>query len=76
MHFSTVTICFSALNSRIGQQNDWGEGAMKLNLHAKMEIAVVAILLLASCGDNARNAISRINDLESRVEELELKLDN
>lgn len=49
---------------------------MKLNLHAKMEIAVVAILLLASCGDNARNAISRINDLESRVEELELKLDN
>lgn len=68
---------------------------MKLNLHAKMEIAVVAILLLASCGDNAprrftqgdldrleaananaRKAISRINDLESRVEELELKLDS
>lgn len=26
---------------------------MRLNLHARIEIAVVAVLLLGSCGDNA-----------------------
>jgi hypothetical protein len=65
---------------------------LKLNAHARIEVALVAILLLGSCdslpanytrGDdekleaadvNARNAIYRVNALESRVEELERKL--
>lgn len=65
---------------------------LNLNAHARIEIALVAILLLSSCdslpanytrGDNeklemadvnARNAIYRVNALESRVEELESKL--
>jgi hypothetical protein len=65
---------------------------LKLNAHARIEIALVTILLLSSCdslpanftrGDseklemadvNARNAIYKVNALESRVEELERKI--
>jgi hypothetical protein len=66
---------------------------MRLNAHARIEIALVAVLLLGSCGDNAyrrftegdydrldvadvnaRNAIYRVNELESRVEELERRI--
>jgi hypothetical protein len=58
----------------------------KLTLHARVEIALVMALLLGSCDRpewedrldvadvNARNAIYRVNELESRVEELELRL--
>ena len=63
---------------------------MRLTIHARIEIAIAAVLLLGSCGDsaprgftegdydrldvadvNARNAIYRVNELESRVEALE-----
>jgi len=66
---------------------------MRLTIHARIEIAVAAILLLGSCGENAyrrytegdhdrldvadtnaRNAIYRVNALESRVSDLESKL--
>ena len=59
---------------------------LKLNLHARTEIALAALLLLGSCDRpawedkldvadvNARNAIARVNDLESRVEEIESRL--
>lgn len=64
----------------------------KLNLHARIEIAVAAVLLLGSCdslpanytqGDddklemadvNSRNAINRVNSLESRVSDIEQRL--
>lgn len=67
---------------------------MRLNLHARIEIAILTVLLLGSCGQNAsrrftegdynridvadvnaRNAIARVNELESRVEEIERRLD-
>lgn len=55
---------------------------MSLTRHAKFEILIVAALLLGSCKAewedkldvadvNARNAIYRVNALESRVDELE-----
>lgn len=59
---------------------------MKLNLHARIEIAAVALLLLGSCDRpewedrldvadvNGRNALYRVNELESRVEEIEMRL--
>ncbi len=59
---------------------------MRFNLHARIEIAAVAALLLGSCGKpewddrldvadvNARNAIYRVNELEGRVEEIEERL--
>lgn len=59
---------------------------MRLTLHARIEIAVVAALLLGSCGKpewddrldvadvNARNAIYRVNELESRVDDIESRL--
>lgn len=58
---------------------------MRLNAHARIEIALVAVLLLGSCKPdwedrldvadvNARNAIYRVNALESRVEELERRM--
>lgn len=58
---------------------------MRLNLHARIEIAIVATLLLGSCKPdwedrldvadvNARNAIYKVNSLESRVEEIEQRL--
>ena len=59
---------------------------MRLNLHARIEIGLVAVLLLGSCDRpawedkldvadvNARNAIYRVNDLESRVEAVEMRL--
>ena len=58
---------------------------MCLNAHARIEIAVVTALLLSSCTPewedrldvadvNARNAIYRVNALESRVEEIEMRL--
>ena len=30
-----------------------GKAFMRLNLHARIEIAAIAVLLLGSCGDNA-----------------------
>lgn len=59
---------------------------MKLNLHARIEIGLVATLLLGSCNKpawedkldvadvNARNAIYRVNELEARVDEIEMRL--
>lgn len=59
---------------------------MRLNAHARIEIALVATLLLASCAKpewedrldvadvNARNAIYRVNELEGRIEEIEMRL--
>ncbi|CAH0495694.1 hypothetical protein [Novosphingobium sp. CECT 9465] len=66
---------------------------MRLNAHVRIEIALGAMLLLGSCGDNAyrrftegdydrldvadvnaRNAIHRVDALESRVAELEQRL--
>jgi hypothetical protein len=58
---------------------------MKLNLHARIEIGLGLVLLLGSCGPdwedrldvadvNARNAIARVDALESRVSELEDRL--
>lgn len=58
---------------------------MRLNIHARIEIAIVAVLLLGSCKPdwedrldvadvNARNAIHRVNSLESRVDEIEAQL--
>jgi hypothetical protein len=59
---------------------------MRLNLHARIEIAVVAVLLLGSCDQtdwedrlsvadaNGRNAIYKVNELESRVEDIEDRL--
>lgn len=58
---------------------------MRLNLHAKVEIALAVMLLLGSCGSsqadwedkldvadvNARNAIYRVNGLEDRVSDIE-----
>lgn len=60
---------------------------MKLNLHARIEIGLIAALLLGSCDRpewedrldvadvNGRNALYRVNELESRVEEIEMRLD-
>ena len=67
---------------------------MRITLHARIELAAVAVLLLGSCGDNAyrrytegdhnrldvadvnsRNAIYKVNALESRVEALEQAVD-
>lgn len=59
---------------------------MRLNLHARIEIAIAATLLLGSCGrpewesnldvaaTNARNAIYQVNELESRVSAIEQRL--
>lgn len=58
---------------------------MRLTLHAKIEFAIVAALLLGSCKAewedrldvadvNARNALSHAADLESRVSEIEDRL--
>lgn len=58
---------------------------MRLTLHAKIEIAVVAVLMLGSCKAeweerldvadvNARNALAHAADLESRVSEIEERL--
>ena len=58
---------------------------MRLNLHARIEIAAVAVLLLSSCAPdwedrldvadvNARNAIYKVNDLEGRVSDIEQRL--
>lgn len=60
---------------------------MRLTLHARIEITIVAALLLGSCADrpewedrldvadvNARNAIYRVNELEGRVSEIERRL--
>lgn len=58
---------------------------LKLNAHARIEIALVAVLLLGSCKPaweekldiadvNARNAINRVNSLESRVSDIESRL--
>jgi len=55
---------------------------MRLNLHARIEISLAALLLLGSCKPaweekldmadvNARNAIYRIEALESRVSAIE-----
>ena len=58
----------------------------RLTFHARAEIALAATLLLGSCGRpewvgkqnvadvNARNAIHRVSELESRVEEIESRL--
>ena len=55
----------------------------KLNLHARIEIAAVVLLLLGSCAErptreaveiadvNARNALNRITDVESDVSDHE-----
>lgn len=61
---------------------------MHLTLHAKAEILILTALALGSCNStpewedrlevadvNARNAIARVDDLESRVEEIEMRLD-
>jgi len=64
-----------------------------LSAHARIEIALVSVLLLSSCGQNAyhrftegdydrlrvayinaQNAIAKVDDLESRVDELEARL--
>lgn len=58
---------------------------MKLTRHAKFEVVIVAALLLGSCKAewedrldvadvNGRNAIYRVNALESRVDELESQI--
>ena len=58
---------------------------MRFTLHAKIELAIVAALLLGSCKAewedrldvadvNARNALSHAADLESRVSEIEDRL--
>lgn len=58
---------------------------MSLTCHAKFEILIVAALLLGSCKAewedrldvadvNGRNAIYRVNALESRVDELESQI--
>ena len=58
---------------------------MRLTRHAKVEIAIVAALLLGSCKAewedrldvadvNGRNAIYRVNALEGRVDELESQI--
>ncbi|TSB03960.1 hypothetical protein [Sphingorhabdus contaminans] len=58
---------------------------MRLTLHAKIELAIVAALLLGSCEAewedrldvadvNARNALAQAADLESRVSDIEDRL--
>lgn len=58
---------------------------MRLNLHARIELAAVAVLLLGSCKPewkdrldvadvNARNAIYKAEALESRVSDIEQRL--
>lgn len=58
---------------------------MRMNSHARIEIAVVAALLLGSCKPawetkleyadvNARNAIDRVDELRGRVEAIEQRL--
>lgn len=59
---------------------------MKLSLHARIEISLALALMLGSCERpewegrldvadvNGRNAIYRVNELESRVEEIEMRL--
>lgn len=58
---------------------------MRLTRHAKVEIAIIAVLLLGSCKPawedkldvadvNARNALSQAADLEDRVSEIESRL--
>ena len=58
---------------------------LKLNAHARIEIALATALLLGSCKPaweekldiadvNARNAINRVNSLESRVSDIESRL--
>lgn len=58
---------------------------MRLTFHARVEIALVATLLLASCKPdiddridvadvNARNALEKIEQLDSRVSEIESRL--
>ena len=58
---------------------------MPLTRHAEVEIAIVAALLLGSCTPdwedkldvadvNARNAIYRVNAVESRVDDLESQI--
>jgi hypothetical protein len=58
---------------------------MRFTRHAKVEIAIVAALLLGSCKAawedkldvadvNGRNAIYRVNALESRVDDLESQI--
>lgn len=68
---------------------------MRLNMHARIEIAIVATLLLGSCGDsasqrftvgdykriesadaNARNAWYYARRLESRIDDLESEVNN
>ena len=58
----------------------------KFTLHARIEIGLATALLLGSCNRpdwedkldvadvNARNAIHRVHQLESRVEEIEMRL--
>lgn len=63
---------------------------MKLNMHARIEIAAILLIALTSCGDqhtmaetydvadvarvNSANALYQINKLESRVSEIEARL--
>jgi hypothetical protein len=59
---------------------------MKLNLHARIEIGLALALALGSCGRpswedrldvadvNARNALAQIDELESRVSDIESQL--
>ena len=58
---------------------------MRLTIHARIELTIVAALLLGSCTPewedridvadvNARNAIYKVNELESRVSEIESRL--
>ena len=58
---------------------------MRLNLHARIEIAAIGLLLLGSCKEswetkldyadvNARNALYRVDALEGRVEAVERRL--
>ncbi|MEO6092204.1 MAG: hypothetical protein ABIT04_06005 [Novosphingobium sp.] len=58
---------------------------MKLTVHARIEIALATALLLGSCSKpewedrlevadvNARRAINRVDELESRVSDIEGK---
>lgn len=63
---------------------------MKLNMHARIELSAILLLALTSCGErhtlaetydladvarvNSANALEQIDDLDSRVSELEAKL--
>ena len=58
---------------------------MRLTIHARIELTIVAALLLGSCTPewedrldvadvNARNALAQAADLESRVSEIESRL--